>query len=140
MSKRFLGKSRMTLLAWGVLDAFYITWYSIKSMQGGRTPYLGDLEATMGLLQDQGGVNLAMAVMSWLLQLSILVSCVLFLCRYRPARYLGFAQIPLRLLFVVPSISLLLMVAPYLSGYYLVLISLVLASEVLKAWTLWKYT
>lgn len=139
MSKAFLGPNK-TLFAWGVLDALYIVWYSIKSVQGGRIPYLADLESTLGLLHDQGGVNLALATMSWLLQLSILVSCVLFLCCYRPARYLGFAQIPFRLLFVVPSVSLLLMVAPYLSGYYLVLILLVLTSEALKSWSLWKYT
>lgn len=128
-----------TLSAWGALDVFYVVWYSVMGWQAGRIPYVTDLSNTIALSPQLDGPNLAIAVMSWALQFSIILSGVLFLCRYRPARYLGFVQIPFRLLFVYPSVSLILVAGNYWSDHQIALAVLVLASEALKGWTLWKY-
>lgn len=82
---------------------------------------------------------MTVASMSWLLQFSVILSAVLFLCGYRWARYLGFAQIPFRLLLIYPSVSLILLAGSYWPDYQVMLVVLVLASEALKAWSLWRF-
>ncbi|WP_313241881.1 hypothetical protein [Stutzerimonas nitrititolerans] len=134
-----MGRYRMIFLVWGSLDAFYIVWYCINSWLGGRTPYLSDLSSTIALLEYQGGVNLVTALLSWMLQLSIILSCFMFLFRARRVKYLAYGQIPFRLFFLIPSVSVLLLAAQLLPGYSLVLLAMIIASEALKAWSLWKF-
>ncbi|WP_143170004.1 hypothetical protein [Pseudomonas fluorescens] len=124
------------LRVWGGLDIFYVLWYSLSSWKEGRVPYLADLSSVMGLGDQLGSFLVGMGLLSWGLQISIALSGVLFVCGYRPARYLGFAQIPFRVLFLYPSVSLLLVVAGYLPS--LLVVAFVVGSEVLKAWSLWK--
>ena len=129
--------SRANILRlWGGLDIFYVLWYSLSSWKEGRVPYLADLSNVIGLGDQLGSFLVGIALLSWGLQISIVLSGVLFVCGYRPARYLGFAQIPFRVLFLYPSVSLLLVVAGYLPS--LLMVALVVGSEVLKAWSLWK--
>lgn len=135
---RILTRTNKTLLIWGLLDAFYVAWYSLMSWKNGRFPYITDLSNTLALGSELGGPNMAVATMSWLLQFSIILSAVLFLCGYRWARYLGFAQIPFRLLLVYPSVSLILVASGYWPDHQVMLVVLVLASEALKAWSLWR--
>ncbi|WP_143517936.1 hypothetical protein [Pseudomonas lundensis] len=124
------------LRVWGGLDIFYVLWYSLGSWKEGHIPYLTDLSRVMGLGEQLGGVLLGVGLVSWGLQISIALSGVLFVCGYRPARYLGFAQIPFRVFFLYPSVSLLLVVAGHLPS--LLVVAFVVGSEVLKAWSLWK--
>ena len=124
------------LRLWGGLDIFYVLWYSLSSWKEGRVPYLADLSNVIGLGDQLGSFLVGIAILSWGLQISIVLSGVLFVCGYRPARYLGFAQIPFRVLFLYPSVSLLLVVAGYLPS--LLMVAFVVGSEVLKAWSLWK--
>lgn len=124
------------LRVWGGLDIFYVLWYSLSSWKEGRVPYLADLSSVMGFGDQLGSFLVGMGLLSWGLQISIVLSGVLFVCGYRPARYLGFAQIPFRVLFLYPSVSLLLVVAGYLPS--LLMVAFVVGSEVLKAWSLWK--
>lgn len=124
------------LRVWGGLDIFYVLWYSLSSWKEGRVPYLADLSNVIGLGDQLGSFLVGIALLSWGLQISIVLSGVLFVCGYRPARYLGFAQIPFRVLFLYPSVSLLLVVAGYLPS--LLMVAFVVGSEVLKAWSLWK--
>ena len=124
------------LRVWGGLDIFYVLWYSLSSWKEGRVPYLADLSNVIGLGDQLGSFLVGIAILSWGLQISIVLSGVLFVCGYRPARYLGFAQIPFRVLFLYPSVSLLLVVAGYLPS--LLMVAFVVGSEVLKAWSLWK--
>ena len=135
-----LARANKTLLIWGLLDAFYVVWYSLMSWKNGRVPYITDLSNTLALGSELGGPNMAVATMSWLLQFSIILSAVLFLCGYRRARYLGFAQIPFRLLLVYPSVSLILVASGYWPDHQVMLVVLVLASEALKAWSLRRFT
>ncbi|WP_146116086.1 MULTISPECIES: hypothetical protein [Pseudomonas] len=124
------------LRVWGGLDIFYVLWYSLSSWKEGRLPYLTDLSHVIGLGDQLGGLLMGMGLLSWGLQISIVLSGVLFVCGYRSARYLAFAQIPFRVLFLYPSVWLLLVVAGYLPG--LLVAAFVVGSEALKAWSLWK--
>lgn len=127
----------ITYLVWAALDGFYIVWYCINSLMGGRLPYLTDFSSTLVTLEQQGGANAAIALISWLLQLSIILSCVLFLRRAQLAKYLAFIQIPFRLFFLLPSISVLLLTAQLLPGYGLFFFVLIILSELVKGWSLW---
>jgi len=94
---RWFKDSNKILLAWGAMDAFHLTRYSLKAWQAGNIPYLTDLMNTLALSSELGLPSLMMAAASWGLQFSIILTAILFLCGYRPARYLGLAQIPFRL-------------------------------------------
>jgi hypothetical protein len=131
--------SSMIYLAWGALDAFYIAWYCINSWMGERVPYLSDFSSSITLFEQQGGSNAATALLSWLLQLSIILSCLMFVLRARGVKYLAYVQIPFRLFFLIPSVSILLLVAQLLPGFGLILLVLIIASEALKAWSLWRF-
>lgn len=124
------------LRLWGGLDIFYVLWYSLSSWREERIPYLTDLSHVMELGDQLGGFLMGVGLLSWGLQVSIALSGVLFVCGYRHARYLGFAQIPFRVIFLYPSVSLLLVVASYFPS--LLVVAFVVSSEVLKAWSLWK--
>jgi hypothetical protein len=128
----------ITYLTWAALDGFYIVWYCVNSWTGGRSPYLTDFNATLSLLEQQGGINAATAVTSWLVQLSIIFSCLLFLCRAQLAKYLAYIQIPFRLFFLLPSVSALLLAAQFLPGFSLLFLVLIILSELLKGWSLWR--
>ena len=125
-------------LMWGVLDLFHIVWYAFHSLMKGRVPYLEDMISTTGLMVDQDVSGTVYVIASWVLECSIAISCVLFLGRWRVARWLGWAQIPLRLAFMVPSLSVLF-IGPNLADRYgiVLLLCLLVFSECLKGWTLW---
>lgn len=131
-------KHSVVYVAWGALDVFYIAWYCINSWRGGRVPYLSDLSSSLALFEQQGGANLVAGPASWLLQVSIILSCLMFLLRARRVKYLAYAQIPFRLFFLIPSVSVLLLIAQLLPGFGLLLLVLIIASEALKAWSLWR--
>ena len=101
-------------------------------------PYLSDLSSSLALFEQQGGANLVAGPASWLLQVSIILSCLMFLLRARGVNYLAYAQIPFRLFFLIPSVSVLLLIAQLLPGFGLLLLVLIIASEALKAWSLWR--
>jgi len=126
--------NKTVLRIWGALDLFQLVWYSLHSWNAGRTPYLSDLFAIQALGEQVGAPLISFGLAAWLLQLSIAITAVGFLLANRPTRYLGMAQIPLRLFFIVPSLSPLLLLAGHLPG--LLMLALTIGSEVLKAWSL----
>ncbi|MFL1552259.1 hypothetical protein ACI77I_24775 [Pseudomonas sp. D47] len=93
----------------------------------------------MELVPDHGGVGVALIAASSTLQISIIVSCVLFIFRIRGAKYLAYAQIPFRLLLLTPSISIILIAAHFTPGYSIIYLVLIIISEAVKGWSLWKY-
>ena len=129
---------KQTLQIWGVLDLFQLVWYSLHSWRAGRTPYLSDLFGIQALGEQVGAPLISVGLVAWSLQLTIAITAVGFLLTYRPTRYLGMVQIPLRLFFIVPSLSPLLLLAGYLPG--LLMLALTIGSETLKAWSLWRRT
>ncbi|AKA22527.1 hypothetical protein [Pseudomonas chlororaphis] len=135
--RRTLSQPRVWLL-WGALDALYLLWYVISSVRLGKVPFWGDLVATADVLKDHGTVSLVLVTINWVLQLSIVVSALLFLFQRKEARWLGLGQIPLRLVFVVPSFSVLLIGAYFLPNYDpLMMLGLIVLSEIIKGWSLW---
>ncbi|MFW0757278.1 hypothetical protein ACN1C3_21510 [Pseudomonas sp. H11T01] len=123
---------------WGILDALSVAWYVVSSVRHNRVPYLTDMFDAFELLQDQGPVQAVIVAVSWALQLSIIVSALLFLTRRSEAKWLGFAQIPLRLIFLVPSISVVLLGAQIFPGYSpMLMMALIVGSEIVKGGTLW---
>lgn len=130
-------RSKAVLRIWGALDAFHVLRYCLLSWQEGRVPYRDDWLRILSLTDE---LSISLTWVGWLggsLQLSIPVSGILLLAGHRLARYLAFAQIPLRLLLLYPSISFLLLLAPSLPGALLLV--LLCVSESLKGWSLWKY-
>jgi hypothetical protein len=76
-----------------------------------------------------------------LLQVSIVISCLLFFLGREQVRWITYLQTPLRLAFIVPSVSLLLMGAQLVPNYNVVLMAaLVVVSEAVKVWSVWRWS
>ena len=127
------------------MGAFFIVLYVQGSLRRGQILYYTDAQNMIGLLQDHGIFAKWLAGMSFTLHLSIIVSCLLLLAGRKSGVYLGLLQIPFRLMFMVPSISILLVWAKLSPAYSLqptayslwLMLVLVIASEVVKAGSLW---
>ena len=125
-------------LGWGLFDAIYIARYVVLSVIGSRIPYLDDFNSGVALITEHGAYAKVLAMVTWGVELSIILSCFLFLQRRRAARWVAFFQIPFRLVFFLPSLSIVFM-GPDLKARYGIglLLSLLVLSEGLKVWTLW---
>ncbi|WP_097305061.1 hypothetical protein [Pseudomonas chlororaphis] len=122
---------------WGGLDVLYLLWYVSSSARLGKVPFWDDLAMATEVLKDHGTAALVMVMINWGLQLSIVVSAFLFLFQRKDAKWLGLAQIPLRLMFVVPSFSVLLIGAYFFPGYNpLMMLGVIVLSEIIKGWSL----
>jgi len=104
---------------WGGMGAFFIVLYVQGSLRRGQILYYTDAQNMIGLLQDHGIFAKWLAGMSFTLHLSIIVSCLLLLAGRKSGVYLGLLQIPFRLMFMVPSISILLVWAKLSPAYSL---------------------
>ncbi|TKJ76795.1 hypothetical protein PspCFBP13509_22055 [Pseudomonas sp. CFBP13509] len=125
---------------WGAMDALYLIRYAVASAIEGRIPYLSDLESALWVLRDQSVVQLYMFGFAMLLQVSIVISCVLFFLGREQVRWVTYLQTPLRLAFIVPSVSLLLVGAQFVPNYNVVLMAvLVIVSEGIKVWSVWRW-
>lgn len=134
-------RRKTIFLFWGVLDAIYVLSYAFESSQSGKVPYYTDLLSTIGVLSVHGGaVATVMTLVSWLLQVSIIISAVMLLKGNVKAKVLCYIQIPFRLISIVPSMSVILIAASYMDGLgTIVILSLLAISEALKGYTLWKF-
>lgn len=94
-------------LFWGVLDLFYVGRFLYVGYSQDKVPLYTDLQSFILLSAEQSNASLLMFALSVLLNLSIVLSAVLLLCRHRSARYLVYAQTPLRVALAVPSLSFL---------------------------------
>lgn len=125
---------------WGAMDALYLIRYAVASAMEGRIPYLSDIESALWVLRDHSREQLYMFGIAMLLQVSILISCVLLFLGREQVRWVTYLQTPLRLAFIVPSVSLLLVGAQLVPNYNLVLMAvLVVISEVVKVWSVWRW-
>ncbi|MCA7993983.1 hypothetical protein LGM63_25350 [Burkholderia cepacia] len=131
--------TRPLYLFWGGLDLLDLVRYCWLNLAAGRIPLYHDIQA-FEQLHEPGGYAAVWFGLSLLLTVSIVVSACLFLRGSRYARPLAYAQVPLRLLLAVPSLSfipwlLLLEEGPSLS----LNLGLLLLSEVLKVVTLRRH-
>jgi len=125
-------------LFWGVLDLFYVIRFLWLQIAAGNIPLYHDIQA-FGQLHEPGGYAAIVLGLSLLLTVSIAGSAYLFLCSSRYAKPLAYAQLPLRLLLAVPSLSFLPWLLhlggtlnPWLN------LGLLLVSELLKFITLYR--
>lgn len=125
-------------VGWGVFDAIYVARYLLLSVSAGRVPYVDDFSSAIGFLSEHGALPKVLATLIWGLEFSIVLSCCLFFLRWRVARWLAYFQVPFRLVFFIPSVSLFFM-GPDLKERYGIglLLLLLVVSECLKVWTLW---
>lgn len=132
---------RRIWLLWGAMDAIYLIWYSINSFLNNRIPYLTDVVNASTVLQEHSVVQLYMFALALILHVSIFASCAMFFFQKRSVWWLVFFQTPLRLVLVIPSVSLLLVGARIAPHYSLPLMAgLIGASEILKVWSVWRWS
>ncbi|MDU9391762.1 hypothetical protein [Pseudomonas sp. zfem002] len=126
-------------LFWGALDAFLVVDFISRSLGRGRIPYVSDVLGALTLVDDFGWGHYALAVLAVVVHVSVIFSAVLLLKERRAGIYLSLAQIPFRLVFVLPSFSLLLVWARFSPGYSSWLMgALLLSSEIAKTRSLWR--
>lgn len=129
------------LVLWGAFDLIYVSWFIFESINKVRIPYVTDAISMVEVVGDVGGFFPAVvALVSLLFQLSIILTAFLLLSGNRRAKLVCFIQLPLRLLFIVPSISVILIAVNFADGYSIpLMLALVGLSEVIKSYTLWKF-
>lgn len=126
---------------WGAMDAIFLARYAVTSALGGRVPYLSDVESALWLLREHSVVQLYLFGFAMLLQVSIVISCLLFFFGRETVKWVVYVQTPMRLAFIVPSVSLLLVGAQFVPSYNPVLLAvLVVISEALKVWSVWRWS
>lgn len=126
-------KIRSIFWFWGVMDFIYVVHFCYVNISQGRIPLYDDMQSFMLLSLEQGAAPAMLFALSFALNVSIVVSMILF-CRgshFSPG--LVYIQMPLRLLLSVPSLVFIpwLAEAGALSsiGY---LLGLLLLSETIK--------
>ena len=126
---------------WGAMDAFFLARYAVTSVMGGRVPYLSDGETALWLLREHSVLQLYLFGFAMLLQVSIVISCLLFFFGRETVKWVVYVQTPLRLAFIVPSVSLLLVGAQFVLNYNpVLLVALVITSEALKVWSVRRWS
>lgn len=122
-------------LFWGGMDIFYVIRFIWLNIEQGRVPLVDDIMIFGYINSEYGGGFwvLFMFVMSLVLSFSILISAILLIVGWSKVRYFIFAQIPFRLLLVIPSISFMPWVLKQLhvSSVFIFIIFLFL-SEIVK--------
>ena len=91
-------------VAWCMIDALCICFYCYLSIMSDHFPYVYDYQQLEMFWRntyspsDWQYVALPIATALWFLNVSIVVSCFLFLLKWKLVRYVVFAQLPFRLL------------------------------------------
>ncbi|MBB5322489.1 hypothetical protein [Marinobacter oulmenensis] len=134
-------RHRMVFYIWALFDFLHIAIYSVNSYRLGNFPYATDFISTLENISSHGGVvSGGMVLFSWLLELSILASLIMFLLMKSKVKALCYMQTPFRLIFSVPSLSIMLPFFNLFGGVSaIVLIIMVIMSEVLKVYSLKKW-
>lgn len=125
---------RVVQLIWSGLDAFYICFVVTTNLNRAAIPFWSDLRAALINMQNWGGGLEFLIWLGWGLQLSMILSCILLCLGWKSGVYLSMAQIPLRLIFVIPSVSIMLLMTGFSPWLWL---CLCLISEIVKARSLW---
>lgn len=124
---------------WGAMDLYFMLRFLWGSISQGRIPIYSDI-VSFRQLDDPGWYAAPLLCLTLALILSIAVSAWLFLSGSRYAKGLAYVQTPLRLFLVTPSVS----VIPWLLGLVdsrnvAINLTLLIGSEVLKLYTLYRY-
>ncbi|WP_223536767.1 hypothetical protein [Pseudomonas sp. GL-B-16] len=118
---------------WGAMDFFYIIRFGYLNFSQGKVPFYSDIQSYVQLRSEHGVSSDVLLLLSVLLNVSIVVSMVLFFVGSRTIPYLIYVQLPLRLLLVVPSLSIFLWLSKAAGATSVIwLISLLLFCEAVK--------
>lgn len=121
----------------------WISFISCSLLAGTSTtsecPLYDDILSFLPLLQTWGSAAAWLFTLHFILTISIPASMVLFWRQSRYAPWLAYAQTPLRLAFMLPSLSLVVWLAQAVAlksaAFF---IALLLVSEAAKVVTLWR--
>jgi len=126
-------KAGWLLLFWGVMDVFYIVRFCYLGFSNDRIPFYSDIQSFVLLSAGHGFVSVFFLLLGVVLNISMFFSAYLFLRGSSQAPCLAYAQIPLRLILAVPSLSFVLWFSKVVGVTSAVLMfALLLLSEILK--------
>ena len=124
---------QICLLFLGLIDIFYIARFVFLNISQERIPLIDDIISFGNIYPQQGEYSLILFSLSLLLNISVVCSVVLLFIKWKSVHWIIYAQTPLRLIFVVPSLSVLPWLLKNISiSTGLILFVLTLVSEVLK--------
>ncbi|VUS31454.1 MULTISPECIES: arginine:ornithine antiporter [Klebsiella] len=96
---------------WGGMDLFYLLQFIGWNIYHQRVPLYDDILSFLPLLQTWGSAAAWLFSLHFILTVSIPASMILFWRQSRYAPWLAYAQTPLRLAFMLPSLSLVVWLA-----------------------------
>ena len=126
-------KTRIILYFWAAFDLFYVIRFIWLNLSQGRTPLMDDIISFKELFAEQGFHIVILFSLSLLLNISVLLSAILLVLGWRHVNKVVYGQTLLRLMFIVPSLSVLpwaLRYASITSGTILFIVTIF--SEILK--------
>lgn len=130
-------KQRAIYLLWASMDAFYIILYILRNVARGAIPFLSDLNSGLEVVRSWGGSGIVIWV-GLFLQFSVIVTCVGFFRCKKFVVFLALVQMPFRFFFIVPSVSVVLLLPMVVAGINnWIWVGLLLASEAFKGWSIW---
>lgn len=130
-------KQRALYLLWASMDAFYIILYILRNIARGAIPFLSDLNSGLEVVRSWGGSGIVIWV-GLFLQFSVIVTCVGFFRCKKFVVFLALVQMPFRFFFIVPSVSVVLLLPMVVAGINnWIWVGLLLASEAFKGWSIW---
>lgn len=123
---------------WAVFDLFYIIRFIWINIEQGRIPLIDDVVSFSNLFPQQGLYSLFLFSFSLLLNVSIVFSAFFLFRQWKSVHWFIYAQTPLRILFVIPSLSVL----PWLFKTFSIRVGVIflfvtIISEVLKVVTVY---
>lgn len=128
---------KYTYFFWGFFDALYIFVYTYKSIEENRVPFFSDASNIISIASSYGYPAAIYSTLSFLLHFSIIFSAILLFCNAKSAKYFCYTQIPFRLFFIVPSLSIIIIGIGLFDSYNIYIIYLlVIISEFLKFFSL----
>jgi len=137
MKKIYIRKSSVFYL-WATFDLLYIIRFIWINIAQGRIPLIDDITSFAPFLSQHGWYSLTLFSFSLLLNVSIIFSAALLFIQWKSVRWLIYAQTPLRLLYALPSLSVLPWLLKSLSvKTSIIFIFALVASEVLKISTIY---
>ncbi|WP_232108668.1 MULTISPECIES: hypothetical protein [Pseudomonas] len=130
-------KLRAIHLLWASMDTFYIILYILRNVARGAIPFWSDLNSGLEVARSWGGSGLVIWI-GLFLQLSVIVTCMGFFRCQKFVVFLALVQIPFRFFFIVPSVSVILLLPMVVAGINnWIWVGLLLASEAFKGWSIW---
>lgn len=104
---KFKLKQNHMFYLWAAFDLLYIARFIWLNISQGRIPLIDDILSFSNVYPQQGAYSLVLFSLSLLLNISIVFSAVMLLKKWRHVSWIVYFQTPLRLFFMIPSVSIL---------------------------------